>query len=82
MREIIHTARFRPGDSLTQMLEDLACPGCGNRDPGEAFPSVTGDTVRMFCDGCGAFVTILLSEEQADALRDELRRRAPAGEPL
>jgi hypothetical protein len=76
LREITHTARLRTGDSVAQVLEDLACPACGHRDPGEAFPSITDGTVRRFCDCCGAFVTIRLSEEQAGIV---LRHGARSG---
>jgi hypothetical protein len=65
---ITHTARFHPGDEIVQILDDLACPSCGHRDPGGAFPTITGGRVRMFCDSCGTFVTILLTDEQAIAL--------------
>jgi hypothetical protein len=50
------------------MLEDLACPTCGHREPGDAFPSIAGDQVRVFCDSCGTFATIALSDEQAAAI--------------
>jgi hypothetical protein len=32
---------------------------------------VTGDRVRIFCDCCGAFTTIIFSDEQAAAMRRE-----------
>jgi hypothetical protein len=69
VRDITHNARFGPDDPVAQILDDLICPACGNRHPGDAFPSITSDTVRMFCDCCGAFVTISLTEAQAAALR-------------
>jgi hypothetical protein len=67
--EVIRVATFRPGDSPARMLEDLACPACGHREPGDAFPSITGDRVRIFCDCCGTFTTFVLSDEQAAAMR-------------
>ena len=79
MRDITRTASFAPGDSLARIFEDFACPACGHREPGERFPSMTGGRVRSFCDSCGAFVTILLSDEQAGAIGGldiELRYRA------
>jgi hypothetical protein len=67
--EVIRIATFRPGDTPTRMLEDLACPACGHRDAEDAFPPIAGDRVRIFCDCCGAFTTIILSDEQAAAMR-------------
>ena len=68
MRTITHTATFRPEDSVERILEDLACPACGYRDPGATIPSIMGDRVRFFCDCCGAFTTTVLTAEQAAAL--------------
>ena len=76
MREITHTATFRPDDSVYRILEDFECPACGHRDSGDAFPSIARDRVRIFCDCCGAFVTIFLTEEQVDIV---LRHGARAG---
>jgi len=45
------------------------CPACGHEDPGEAHVRISDSTVRIFCSACGAFVTIALSEEQAQAIR-------------
>jgi hypothetical protein len=67
--EVIRIATFGPGDSREQILEELACPACGHREPAEAFPAITGDRVRLFCDCCGTFTTIILSGEQAAAVR-------------
>jgi hypothetical protein len=72
--EVIHIATFHPGDSVARMLEDMACPACGHRETADAFPSISGDRVRIFCDCCGAFTTIIVSDEQAAALR----RQTPA----
>ena len=71
MSEVISIATFRPEDSMARMLEDLACPACGHREQVGAFPSITGDRIRVFCDCCGTFATIVLSEEQAAAIRRE-----------
>jgi hypothetical protein len=69
--EVIRIATFRPEDSIARMLEDLACPACGHREQAAAFPAISGDRIRIFCDCCGAFATIVLSEEQAAAMRRE-----------
>ncbi|MBV9337706.1 MAG: hypothetical protein JO262_18970 [Solirubrobacterales bacterium] len=66
MREITHTATFRPGDPMNRILEDFECPACRHRDPGDVFPSITLDRLRIFCDCCASFVTILLDQEQVD----------------
>lgn len=69
MPQLTHTARFAAADSLDRMLEELACPACGYLDPAERYRLTPDNKVRFFCDGCGAFVTILLSDAQADAVR-------------
>ena len=69
MSEVICIATFRPEDSMARMLEDLACPACGHREQANAFPSISGDRIRVFCDCCGTFATIVVSDEQAAALR-------------
>jgi len=71
--DISHTAKFSPADTLPRILEDLACPACGHQDRRDAPRSITGNKMRIFCDCCGAFITITLSDEQARALR----RREP-----
>ena len=68
MRDITRTATFAPGDPLARILEDFACPACGHRDAGETFPAITGGRAHVFCDSCGAFATIVLSEEQAGSI--------------
>jgi hypothetical protein len=76
VREITRTATFAPGDPLARILDDFACPSCGHRDTGDRFPSITGGRARMFCDSCGAFVTIMLSDEQAGSIgRPDIVRR-------
>jgi hypothetical protein len=67
--DISHTANFRPTDTLPTILEDLACPACGYQDPGEAHHRITHNMIHIFCDCCGAFTTILLSDEQARAIQ-------------
>ena len=69
MAEITHTAQFAPAAAITRILEDIACPACGYVEDAERYRLSPGNRMRFFCDGCGAFVTILLSKEQADAVR-------------
>lgn len=68
-RELTRTATFNPSDPPPQILHDLACPACGHEDLSAARSPITGNKLRIFCDGCGAFVTISLDDEQIDALR-------------
>ena len=68
MSDISYTATFSPDDSLARILEDLACPVCGQQDPGDAHRSITSNKMRIFCDRCGAFITVSFSDEQARAL--------------
>jgi hypothetical protein len=67
--QISRHARFRASDPPALILEDLACPVCGFRDPGEPHLRITDNTIRIFCDGCGAFITILLDDEQGRAIK-------------
>lgn len=69
MPAMTRAATFRPTDTLSQILDDLACPGCGYRDPGNAYAHITDNKLRVFCDGCGAFITITLSTEQVAVIR-------------
>jgi transcription elongation factor Elf1 len=69
MSRVFHIATFSPGDSPARIREELACPACGHQDPGEAHPQMSDNTLRIFCSGCGAFVTITMTEEQAEAIR-------------
>jgi transcription elongation factor Elf1 len=69
MAHVSHTATFSPDDSPTRIREQLACPACGHRDPDDAHLQISDNTLRIFCSGCGAFVTITMSEEQAEAIR-------------
>jgi hypothetical protein len=70
MRAVTHTAQFGPGDAVARILDDIACPACGYHDPSETYRVTPGNRVRYFCDGCGAFVTIVLSDAQAGAVQD------------
>jgi hypothetical protein len=70
-------ATFSSTDPLTLILEDLACPACGHQDSADAYKRVAENKVRVFCDNCGAFVTILLSDEQAAAIRLRLSVLTP-----
>jgi transcription elongation factor Elf1 len=61
---ISRTAQFSPGDTAERIREDLACPACGHQDLGDAHPRVTSNELRIFCEGCGAFITISMNDEQ------------------
>jgi hypothetical protein len=69
MTVITHVASFGRTDTAERMLAEIACPACGYRDPDDTYRPTPGNRVRFFCDGCGAFVTIVLSDAQAEALR-------------
>jgi hypothetical protein len=66
---VSHAATFGPTDELPRILDDLACPCCRRRYTGEAHTRITDNKLRMFCDGCGAFATIELTDEQVGAIR-------------
>ncbi|MGA2927027.1 MAG: hypothetical protein ABSG43_13705 [Solirubrobacteraceae bacterium] len=68
MSYVSHTATFSPTDPLARMLEDLDCPVCGHHDPGDAHRWITDNKVRIFCDCCGAFITISMTDDQARAI--------------
>jgi len=74
--ELSHTAEFSPTDDSAAILTDLACPACGHQGPGPASGGIMDDKLRMFCDCCGAFVTITLNEEQARAIRRRSETRS------
>ena len=59
-----HTAHFSPTDAPARILADLACPACGYQDPEAIRHEIEDRKLRVFCDCCGAFVTILLTDEQ------------------
>ena len=69
MPKVTHIAKFRPSDAPARILADLACPACGHRDPSDPRNGVIHNELRIFCDCCGTFATVLLSDEQADAVR-------------
>jgi transcription elongation factor Elf1 len=66
--QISYTATFKPDDSLDRILEDLACPVCRHKDPGATHHWISESQMRIFCEGCGAFVTVRVSREQATAI--------------
>lgn len=68
MTAISHTANFSTADALPRILADLACPACGYPYPPDEQRPMTDNRLRIFCDGCGAFITISLSDEQAQTL--------------
>ncbi len=57
----------QPGDALPRILAE--CPACGYTFAADERRPTTDNTMRVFCDGCGAFMTISLSDEQTRALR-------------
>jgi len=69
LSRVWHTATFGPDDSPDRIRNELACPVCGHRDPGQAHLRISDNTLRIFCSACGAFVTITMSDEQAGAIR-------------
>lgn len=69
MTVITRNAQFGPADAADRILDDISCPACGYRDPAETYRLTLGNKVRFFCDGCGAFVTILLTDAQAAVIR-------------
>jgi hypothetical protein len=78
MPEIASTAHFSPADPLPRMLEDLACPSCGHQDPGCVRSQMRDYKLRIFCECCGAFVSISLTSEQADALTSRVLESSTA----
>ena len=68
MPQVSYTATFGPDDSLDRIREDLACPVCRHEDPAAAHHWISENQMRIFCEGCGAFVTVLVSREQASAI--------------
>jgi len=68
--QVFHIATFSPEDSPARIREELACPACGHDDPGEAHLRISDNTLRIFCSSCGAFITITMSDEQANAIRN------------
>lgn len=69
MALITRVAAFGPADTDERIRDEIACPACGYRDPADVCRVRPGNRVRFFCDGCGAFVTILLSDAQAEVVR-------------
>ena len=71
MRELSRSATFSPSDGLPRILQDLGCPACGHEDPTLVQRSIIDNKVHIFCDSrrCGAFVMILLDDEQSDTIR-------------
>jgi transcription elongation factor Elf1 len=67
--QVFHIATFSPEDSPARIREELVCPACGHDDPGEAHLRISDNTLRIFCSSCGAFITITMSDEQANAIR-------------
>lgn len=72
---ITRIAEFGPTDTAERILAEISCPVCGYRDPSDIHRVRPANRVRFFCDGCGAFVTILLSDSQAEIIRRGEPRR-------
>ncbi len=70
MTVITRTATFGPADTAERILAEIACPACGYRDQSDMYRISPANRVRFFCDSCGAFVTIVLSDAQAEIVRD------------
>jgi transcription elongation factor Elf1 len=66
---ISRTASFSPSDATDRILEDLACPACGHQDLANAHHRLASNQLRIFCEGCGAFITISMSDEQATTIQ-------------
>jgi transcription elongation factor Elf1 len=80
---IARSAKFSPDDTLDRILDDLACPACGHQDPGSAHKWLDDNQLRIFCEGCGAFVTVSVTDEQARAIhRRSTSMPAIANDPL
>ena len=58
---------LRSADTIAQVLESFTCPACGHPGAGATCPRSGQDRIRIFCDCCGAFVTIELSHEAGPA---------------
>jgi Zn finger protein HypA/HybF involved in hydrogenase expression len=69
LSQVMHTATFRPDDSESRILADLACPCCGCHDRGDAHARIADNQLRVFCEDCGSFVTIVMSDEQVEAIQ-------------
>ncbi len=79
MLTITRTARFTPGADRAHIAEELACPSCGFADDAVTYRPTRENRLRVFCDGCGAFVVFTLSAEQAEAVRALSSPRTHAG---
>ena len=69
MTHITRSATFGADDAPGSIVDDLACPACGRWEPREVNKCLAGNQMRLFCEGCGAFITIRLTDEQAEAIR-------------
>jgi hypothetical protein len=68
MSDILRVAQFSASDSRDRILEDVACPACGHRNPTELRRQIVENKLRVFCDGCGAFLTVALTDEQIEVM--------------
>jgi transcription elongation factor Elf1 len=69
MSQVMYIAKFSPDDPQSRILEDLACPACGRQDLGDAPTRIAQNEMRLFCEDCGAFVTVVMSDEQVQAVQ-------------
>ncbi len=69
MTQISHTAEFRPDDPPAEILGELTCHACEHGQPGPLPRPITDNRLRIFCDRCGTFTTIVLSDEQVRAVQ-------------
>jgi hypothetical protein len=74
LTQISRRATFSPQDTTDRILEDLSCPACGRLDLdfplAPAHGRLAANKLRIFCEGCGAFVTISMSDAQASTILD------------
>jgi hypothetical protein len=69
MTQISYTAEFSPEAPPAEIFDELTCHACGQRQPGQLPQRIADNQLRIFCDRCGAFTTILLSDAQVRAIR-------------
>jgi uncharacterized Zn finger protein len=68
MSQVMLIAKFSPDAPRALILEDLACPSCGRQDLGDAHTRIADNQMRLFCEDCGSFITIVMSDEQVQAV--------------
>ena len=68
MTQISHTAEFSPEAPPAEILGELTCQACREPQSGQLPQRITDNQLRIFCEHCGAFTTILLSDAQVRAV--------------